>query len=104
MLERAGGALSAIIGIVGWVAASATENVTLIGAGSFTAFALAGFGLMWRSWAKENARVTRALERETDRADRLDYQRGILRELVDQHGIHVPGNYHAWPPTPRGKE
>lgn len=97
MVERAAGAFSAIIGAVGWAFAAATENVTLIGAGSFTAFALAGFGLMWRSWSKENGRLSRALERETRRADRLDYQRAILRELVDLHGIHLPSNYHTWP-------
>lgn len=105
------GAFALMLGAAGWVLSTATENVSLVGAGSFTAFALAGFGLMWRAWAKENARLTDRLNDANLRADKAEYREGIVMTAVRDHnarvgleegrctGLAIPRAYWAWPPA-----
>lgn len=111
MIERIVAAVGLLAGAIGWTLSAATENVTLVGAGSFTAFALAGFGLMWRAWAKENARLVVRLNAADGRADRSEYREAILVRVIREHnltaiaagdqrcpGVELPVEYYQWPP------
>lgn len=87
-----------------WTFASSTENVSLIGGGGILVGSIGLLTFVIRLWAKEAARQRGVAVAEGNRADRAEYQRGILRDLCDMNGIAVPGNYYIWPIAPLGKE
>lgn len=70
------------------VLAAAAENVSLVGGAGFTAFALTGFGLMWRSWRKELNRLSFNLTKR----DRQTY---ILLNTITRNGIQIPEDYYS---------
>lgn len=85
--------LGIIVGAVGFITSTATENVSLVGAGAFTSFALAGFGLMWRAWAKENGRLNRVVASQVRRADTAEQQAEILLTALREANVRVPSEY-----------
>lgn len=92
------GVMCLLIGTVGGIfGATTTENVSLIGAGSFTAFALAGFALMFRTWAKENTRLTRRCEQLEVRAFISDWRYDTLTAHLRKQGVNVPRAVHDGP-------
>jgi len=94
------GALIASLGTAAFTLSTATENVSLVGAGSFTAFALAGFGLMWRAWSKENSRLQHSLDLYVLRVDLLEQRNEFLKLMLDENGVRIPPGYWQAKETP----
>jgi hypothetical protein len=98
--ERAVAAAVTLVGVVGGiVGAAASENFSLIGAGSFTAFALAGFTLMWRTWSKENKRQSARSLRLEIGLFKAEWRENELRSWLRNEGIAVPRSVFQDPPT-----
>ncbi len=74
--------------ILGSVLAAAQENFSLVGSAGFTAFALTGFGLMWRSWRRE-------LNRLAFNYTRKERQTIILLNACTRNGVHIPEEYYS---------
>lgn len=72
---------------MGAVLAAASENVSLVGSAGFTAFALTGFGLMWRSWRHELNRLAFNLTKK-------DRQTIILLNALTRAGVQIPETYY----------
>jgi hypothetical protein len=74
--------------ILSSIGAAAAENVSLVGSAGFTAFALTGFGLMWRSWRKE-------LNRLSFNYTKRDRQTIILLNTITRAGVQIPEEYYS---------
>lgn len=81
--------LSAEVGVLmaGFLLATTADGVSLVGSAGFTAFALTGFGLMWRSWRKELNRLAFNLYKK-------EKQCVLLLNTCIRHGIEIPDGYN----------
>lgn len=70
------------------VLAAASDNVSLAQSVGFTAFALTGFGLMWKSWRKELKRVSFNLAKK-------ERQSAILLNALTRNGVSIPEEYYV---------
>jgi hypothetical protein len=68
------------------ILAAASENISLVGSAGFTAFALTGFTLMWRSWRRELNRL--AFYNEKKERQKI----ALLNALID-NGVQIPQEY-----------
>ena len=98
-VERTIAVAVTLLGVVGGIMGAATsENVSLIGAGSFTLFALAGFRLMWRTWSKENRRQSERSLRLEIGLFKAEWRENELRAWLRSEGIAVPRSVLQDPP------
>ncbi len=67
--------------------AAAADSVSMVGSAGFTAFALTGFGLMWRSWRRELNRLAFNLSKK-------DRQIIILLNACTRNGLGIPEEYY----------
>lgn len=98
-VERTVAVVVTLFGVLGGIVGAATsETVSLIGAGSFTAFALAGFTLMWRTWSKENRRQSARSLRLEIGLFKAEWRENELRAWLRNEGIAVPRSVLQDPP------
>jgi hypothetical protein len=70
------------------ILAAASENISLVGSAGFTAFALTGFTLMWKSWRKE-------LNRLAFNTTKKERQTVILLNALTRNGVEIPETYYS---------
>jgi hypothetical protein len=86
--SRVGATVVSLMGSGAVFLAAAADNVSLLGSAGFTAFALTGFTLMFKSWRKELNRLSWNLRK-------VDRQKTILLNALLKEGKQIPPSYYA---------